>query len=231
MPNQPVAIHIDRLGLAETAAILRYALKHSIGRVRYRTATPLGLRLTHAIRFFRPHLAIERCAWDQSTPHPAGSSVYHHLQRVSLAVADSIATNIERTGSFVDRLPFAIAENRRRSFLRTQIVGDIYWPLLQGLLAVSSDSGALAHELDTATRAELPNVRFIGIPQLRDGFVVRTAWFFAAQAQRLAARLRAGRPSRPASGLARVGIAHNGGAPRPGRAARCLVVPSLRPRP
>jgi hypothetical protein len=221
MPNQPVAIHTDRLGLTETSAILSYALTHPVSCVRYRTPTPLGIRLMQVLRLLRPRITIERCSWDQSTPHPAGSTVYHHLQRVSLAVADTIASNIERTGSFVERLPFGIAENRRCSFLRTQIVGDIYWPLLQGLLAVSSDSGgrhlvltsvgALANDLDAATRVELPNVRFIGVPQVRDGFVARSAWFFAAQAQRLTARLRAGRPPRPEGGLARVGIAHNWG--------------------
>lgn len=221
MPNLPVDIHTDRLGIPEAVTILRYALTHPVGRVRYRTSTPLGMRLTQALRLIRPRLAIERRSWDQSTPHPAGSTVYHHLQRVSLAVANTIATEIERTGSFVDRLPIAIAENRRRSFLRTQIIGDIYWPLVQGLLAVSTTGdanhvvltpvGALARELNAATRTELPNVRFIGVRQLRDGFVVRSIWFLATQAQRLLQRIRAGRPSHSASGLARVGIAHNWG--------------------
>ncbi len=221
MPNLPVNIHTDRLGLPEAVTILRHALTNPVSRVRYRTSTPFGLRLTQALRLLRPRLAIERHSWDQSTPHPAGSTVYHHLQRVSLAVANTIAANLERTGSFVDRLPIAIADNRKRSFLRTQIVGDTYWPLLQGLLAVSTAGdtahlvltpvGALANELNAATRTELPNVRFIGVPQLRDGFAVRTIWFLATQAQRLLARIRAGRPPRATQGLARIGIAHNWG--------------------
>ncbi|MDA0799413.1 MAG: hypothetical protein O2826_02600 [Chloroflexi bacterium] len=221
MPNLPVNIHTDRLGLPEAVTILRHALTNPVSRVRYRTSTPFGLRLTQALRLLRPRLAIERHSWDQSTPHPAGSTVYHHLQRVSLAVANTIAANLERTGSFVDRLPIAIADNRKRSFLRTQIVGDTYWPLLQGLLAVSTAGdtahlvltpvGALANELNAATRTELPNVRFIGVPQLRDGFAVRTIWFLATQAQRLLARIRAGRPPRATQDLARIGIAHNWG--------------------
>jgi hypothetical protein len=221
MQNQPVVIHTDRLGIAEISAIVRYALTRPIERVRYRTATPIGLCLTQVLRFFKPRLTVECCSWDLSRPHPSGSTVYHHLQRVSLAAANTIATSIEHTGSFIDHLPFAIAENRRHSFLRTQIVGDIYWPVFQGLFAVSegygahhlvlTPVGALAHALDTATRAELPNVHFIGVPQLRDGFLIRTAWFFAIHAQRLVARLKAGRPPLHLSGVGRVGIAHNWG--------------------
>jgi hypothetical protein len=221
MSNQPLHIHVDHLGLTESLTILRHALTHPVNRVRYRTSTPAGLALTNALRLIRPRLSVERHSWDQSTPHPAGSTIYHHLQRVSLATANTIAEHIERTGSFVDRLPFAIAEKRRRSYLRTQIVGDIYWPLLQGMLAVAhhpdarhtvlTPVGGLARQLDAAAHDELPNVRFIGVPQLRDGFVIRSAWFFAAQGKRLFARLKAGRSPRPIEGPARVGIAHNWG--------------------
>jgi hypothetical protein len=221
MPNPPVDIHTDTLGLAESATILRHALTHPVNSVRYRSATPVGLRLTRTLRLLRPRLAIERRSWDQSTPHPAGSTVYHHLQRVSLAVANTIAEKIERSGSFVDRLPFTIAENRRGSYLRTQIVGDVYWPLLQGMLGVAeapdghhivlNPVSGLTAELDGAANEEMPNVRFVGVPQLRDGLIVRTVWFLATQAKRLLARIRRGRSPSAKSGPGRIGIAHNWG--------------------
>lgn len=221
MLNAPVDIHTDRLGPAEALTILRHSLTHPVNSVRYRNSTRSGLTITRALRVLMPRLSIERHSWDQSTPHPAGSTVYHHLQRVSLAVANTIADKIERTGSFVDRLPLNIAPNRRSSFLRTQIVGDTYWPLLQALIAASTASdanhvvltpvGGLAPELNAAAHDQVPNVRFIGVPQIRDGFVVRTAWFFATQAKRIAARLKAGRPPKPLIGPARVGIAHSWG--------------------
>lgn len=221
MPNQLVDIYTDHLGLSECATITRYALTHPVNNVHYRTSTPFCLSLTRLIRLIRQGLVVEQRGWDQTTPHSAGSTVYHHLQRVSLAVADTIADKLERTGSFVDRLPFDIAANRRRSFLRTQIVGDIYWPLLQGMIATAEgqnspqavlmSAGGLAREVNAATREHLPNVRFIGVSQLRDGFAFRTAWFFAAQAKRALARLMAGFEPYSVKPHARIGIAHSWG--------------------
>ena len=227
-PKTGVRIVVDRLGLAEAGVVVGYAMAHRVADVTWGSSTRWGSLVLGVVRMLRPGVGVSRAALDPSIIYQGRGAVYETLQQASLAVADAIATRMEAGGAFVDRLPFHVDQRRRRSFLRTAIVGAAYRPLLAGLLASADGDaeptvvlapGGIAGELNRTAMDWTPGVRYVSVPDVRDGFVVRWGWFALAELRRLAARVWAGRGAGPPN-QARVGLASNWGVMGDGLAPR-----------
>jgi hypothetical protein len=219
---------VDHLGLMEAGVVVRYALAHGVAEVRWGTSTVWGRRVLGLLGLVRRGVGVTQVALNPAVilfdaEGQSKGAVYETLQQASLAVADAVAARMEAGRAFVARLPFHVDERRRRSFLRTSIIAEIYRPLLAGLTASAALNanaaganavvlvpGGIAGELNRATSDWTPGVRYVGVPSVREGLMVRSGWFALAQLRRVAKGLSGGRGT-TAPSRARVGLMSNWG--------------------